>query len=110
MILPGLQISLDCLGERAAQLPKIKLSAPKEFIGRDTKNSMLSGVVNGFAALTDDLASRIKAKIGKRARVVGTGGNIDLIGRYCKSIDKIDKDLTLKGLDLISCNPNMVMS
>ena len=101
MILPGLQISLDCLGQRAALLPKIKLSAPQEFIGRDTNNSMLSGIVYGFAALTDDLIERIKAKIGRSSRVVGTGGNIDLIGSYCKSFNKIDKDLTLKGLNLL---------
>jgi type III pantothenate kinase len=101
MILPGLSISLDALSERTALLPKIKLAKPREFIGRDTKNSILSGIVYGFAALTDDLAVRIKNKIGKRAKVIGTGGNIGLIGKYCKRINKIDKDLTLKGLNLI---------
>lgn len=101
MILPGLEISLDTLFQRTALLPKIKLERPKEFIGKDTKNSMLSGVVYGFAALTDDLAKRIKNKIGKSAKVIGTGGNIGLIGKYCKRIDKVDKDLTLKGLNLI---------
>jgi len=101
MILPGLNISLDALNERTALLPKIKLERPKEFIGRDTKASMLSGVIYGFAALTDDLAVRIKKKIGRGALVVGTGGNIDLIAKYCKNMDKIDRDLTLKGLNLI---------
>jgi type III pantothenate kinase len=104
MILPGLRISLDALREKTALLPKINLSAPGEFIGRDTKSSMLSGLVYGFAALTDDLSKRIKEKIGRRAKVIGTGGNIGLIGRYCRSIDKIDKDLTLKGLNLIYNN------
>lgn len=104
MILPGLGISLDALNQRTALLPKIKLEEPKEFIGRDTKSSMLSGIVYGFAALTDDLVIRIKKKIGKEAKVIGTGGNIDLIGKYCKQIDKIDRDLTLKGLNLIYNN------
>lgn len=102
MILPGLEISLDCLSERTALLPKIKLAKPQEFIGRDTRNSMLSGIVYGFTALTDDLVIRIKKKIGKNAKVIGTGGNINLIGRYCKRMDKIDRDLTLKGLNLIA--------
>jgi type III pantothenate kinase len=101
MILPGLQISLDALGERAALLPKIKLTKPKEFIGRDTKSSMLSGIVYGFACLTDDLVMRIKDKIGKNAKVIGTGGNIGLIGKYCKKLNKIDKGLTLKGLNIL---------
>jgi type III pantothenate kinase len=101
MIVPGLQISLDVLRARTALLPKVNLTVPKEFIGRNTKNSMLSGIVYGFSALVDSLAERIKNKIGKNSLVIATGGNINLIGRYCKKIDRIDKDLTLKGLNLI---------
>lgn len=101
MILPGLELSLDALSARAALLPKVKLARPKEFIGRDTKSSMLSGVVYGFAALTDGLSQRIKKKIGDSAKVIGTGGNINLMAQYCQSLDKIDPDLTLKGLNLI---------
>lgn len=104
MILPGLEISLAALFDKTALLPRIKLERPKELIGRDTKNSMLSGVVHGFAALTDDLAERIKEKIGKHALVIGTGGNIKLIRKYCRQFDKIDRDLTLKGLNLIYRN------
>ena len=104
MIVPGLGISLDVLNQRTALLPRIKLETPREFIGRDTRSSMLSGIVYGFAALTDDLVLRIKKKIGKKAKVIGTGGNIDFIGRYCKRLDGIDKDLTLKGLNLMYRN------
>jgi len=105
MILPGLGISLDSLAEKTALLPRITLSRPREFIGRDTKNSMLSGIVYGFAAMTDDLANSIKRIIGRKAKVIGTGGNIGLMANYCRKIDKIDTDLTLKGLALI-CNRN----
>jgi len=104
MILPGLGISLDALHQRTALLPKIKLEKPREFIGRDTKNSILSGLIYGFAALTDGLTIKIKKNIVKNAKVVGTGGNINLIARFCKQIDKIDADLTLKGLNLIYNN------
>lgn len=99
MILPGLRISLEALSERTALLPKIKLENPKEFIGRSTKNSMLSGIVYGFACLTDDLVLRIKEKIGDDAKVIGTGGNIDLIGKYCRKLDCVARDLTLVGLE-----------
>lgn len=101
MILPGLEISLEALAQRTALLPKIKLARPREFIGRDTKNSMLSGIVYGLAALTDDFVERIKAQVGENAKVVATGGNVKLIGQYCKRIDKIDRDLTLKGLKML---------
>ena len=104
MILPGLAISLDALNQRTALLPKIKLNKPKGLIGRATKDSMLSGLVYGFAALSDELAKMIKNKIGKNALVIGTGGDINLIAQFCKRLDRIDRDLTLKGLNLIYKN------
>lgn len=104
MILPGLDISLQTLAEHAALLPRVKLKRPPEFIGRDTKSSMLSGIVYGFSGLTDDLVLRIKNKIGRNAKVIGTGGDIGLIGKYCRNIDQIDLNLTLKGLNLLQKN------
>jgi type III pantothenate kinase len=101
LILPGLSISLEALSQKTALLPKIKLAQPTELIGQDTQNSMLSGIIYGFAALTDELVQKIKKKIGDSAKVIGTGGNINLIAQYCKSFDKIDSDLTLKGLYMI---------
>lgn len=101
LILPGLQLSLNALHERTALLPKVRLNKPRDFIGKDTKNSMLCGIIYGFAGLSDDLSARIKLKIGRNAKVIGTGGNINLIKGYCRKLDIIDPDLTLKGLRLI---------
>lgn len=101
MILPGMGISLEALFRRTALLPAVKLAPPREFIGRETKTSILSGIVYGMAALADDLSQRIKTEIGASARIIGTGGNIGLLARYCNKIDAIDPDLTLKGLQLI---------
>ncbi|MCX5710342.1 MAG: type III pantothenate kinase [Candidatus Omnitrophica bacterium] len=98
MILPGLGISLDALYERTALLPKVKLTHPGKLIGRDTRSSILSGLVYGLAASIDELSRRIKQKIGRNALVIATGGNIGLIKRYCNSISEVDPDLTLKGL------------
>jgi len=101
MILPGLSLSLSALGQNTALLPKIKLSTPAEFIARDTKSSMLSGIVHGFAAITDDFARKIKEKIGRKAKVIITGGDARLMGRYCRQTYILDEDLTLKGLNLL---------
>jgi type III pantothenate kinase len=101
LILPGLGISLEALNQRTALLPKIKLEEPGMFIGRDTKNSMLSGIVYGFSALTDSLIARIKDKLGKKIKAIGTGGNINLIAKYCRRLDGKDIHLTLKGLNIL---------
>jgi type III pantothenate kinase len=104
MILPGLKISLEVLNQRTALLPKIKLNKPEELIGRDTKNSMLSGIVWGFAAMADELIKKLKRKLGKNAKAIGTGGDINLIAEFSTQLNKVDRNLTLKGLNLIYRN------
>jgi type III pantothenate kinase len=101
VILPGLQTSLNALAENTALLPQVSVCRPLSLIGRDTKESMLSGVINGFASLTDNLTAKLAAKIGKKSVVIGTGGHIYIIAPYCKSLTAIDQNLTLKGLALL---------
>ncbi len=101
LILPGIKMSLGALGDNTALLPQLSLSTPKKLIGIDTKSSMLSGVVFGAAALTKELINMIKRKTGKNTLVIGTGGNISLLKKYSGIKIKIDKELTLKGINLI---------
>ncbi|MFH0826978.1 MAG: type III pantothenate kinase [Candidatus Omnitrophota bacterium] len=101
LIVPGLKISLEALFQRTALLPQLGLGAPREFIGKDTKSSMLSGIVYGFASLTDQLLTQLKKDTGKGALALATGGDVSLMARYCRKIDRIDGTLTLKGLNLI---------
>jgi len=102
LILPGLETSLNCLAEKTALLPKIKLSRPpKDIIGKNTPESMLSGVIYGFACLTDEVIKKLKQKLGKTTLVIGTGGNIGFISRYSQEFNARDINLTLRGLNLI---------
>ncbi len=103
MILPGLQTSLNSLARETALLPKIKISKPpRDIIGKNTRNSMLSGVIYGFSSLTDGVINKLKHKLGKKTKIIGTGGNIELISKYCKVFSATDINLTLKGLNLIA--------
>jgi len=104
LIIPGMEISLKSLKEKTALLPSIKLCQPKILIARDTKNSILSGVVYGYSALCKEMVIRIKKYIGKKTLVLGTGGNISLIKKYSGIKIKIDKNLTLKGINLVYVN------
>ncbi len=101
MILAGIRTSLEALAQKTALLPKLSLENPKEFIGRNTKNSILSGTVYGFARLTDGLITQIKDSTGKDTRVIACGGDAEFINAYCRKIEKIDLNLTLKGINLI---------
>jgi len=101
LITPGMDMSLKALEEKTALLPKVKLTNPKTLIGKDTKSSILSGIVFGTAELCNGIIRRIKKVIGKASLVIGTGGNICRIKKYSKTDIKIDKNLTLKGIYLI---------
>ncbi|HPT38876.1 MAG TPA: type III pantothenate kinase [Candidatus Omnitrophota bacterium] len=101
LIVPGMRISLEALKEKTALLPQVELQPPKTLIGRDTKNSMLSGIIFGTAALSKEVTERIKRIIGKHLLVIGTGGNIALIKKYSGLKIKINPSLTLIGMELI---------
>lgn len=101
LILPGIGMSIDALNQRTALLPKINLNTPKEFIGKDTANSILSGIVYGFAAMVKQLNIELKKRLGKKTRIIATGGNARLMRKYCGNINQIDNLLTLKGINLI---------
>jgi type III pantothenate kinase len=101
LILPGIEMSLTGLYEKTALLPKVRLAATPDIIGRDTVNSIRGGILFGFGAMCDSLILRYRKLLGKDLKVIATGGNSKLIKRYAKSIQRVDEDLTLKGLMLI---------
>jgi type III pantothenate kinase len=102
VIAPGPGISLTALSEKTALLPKVNIRKPKGILGKNTKESMIIGVVHGFSSLCDGIVGKLKNQYCKDAKVVVTGGFSGLLGPYCKSADKIDPELTLKGLAIIS--------
>jgi type III pantothenate kinase len=101
IITPGINITLDALAEKTALLPKINLKKPKKLIGKDTKDSMRSGVINGLTCMCDGLVEKIIKERKIQPIVIATGGLADIFCPYSMHINKIDKDLTLKGLFLI---------
>ncbi|MEW6101460.1 MAG: pantothenate kinase, partial [Candidatus Omnitrophota bacterium] len=68
---------------------------------KNTRASILSGVVYGFASMVDGLAEKIKKELRADARVIITGADAQLIAKYCKTTAKVDENLTLKGLTLL---------
>ena len=102
VIAPGPGISLWALSEKTALLPKVIIKKPKGILGRETKESMLIGVIYGFSSLCDGIVGRLKKRYCRNAMVIATGGFSKLIGPYCETIDMIDPELTLKGLEIIS--------
>ena len=100
LIVPGIGIALEALSSRAALLPKIRLAPPKEFLGRDTISSMRSGIFFGYGALCDGIVRQMKDQWVPKAKVIATGGHSSLIAPFCRTLQVINPDLTLQGLEL----------
>lgn len=99
-IFPGLEISLDALFHRTAKLPKIDIEKMEKVIGETTMESIKSGVYFGFSGVVKEIVSKMKERIGRKTKVIGTGGYGSIFkGIGC--IDIFDPDLTLKGLKII---------
>ncbi|MBI2104644.1 MAG: type III pantothenate kinase [Candidatus Omnitrophica bacterium] len=98
VIAPGLDISLEALASRTALLPKVELKEPPELLGRDTANSIRSGVLYGCAALCDGLVGQLKRQYVPKATVVATGGASSLVAKHARSIDHLRPHLVLEGL------------
>lgn len=62
---PGIEISLDALAQRAAQLRKVELVRPRSAIGKNTVEALQSGALYGFAGQVDGLVRRISDELGE---------------------------------------------
>jgi type III pantothenate kinase len=100
---PGIEISVDALAARAAQLRKVELVRPARVIGKNTVECLQSGVVYGFAGQVDGLVKRITAELGGGgvAAVVATGGLAPVVLDDCETVTHHEPMLTLIGLRLI---------
>ena len=102
IIYPGLKISIDALVERTAKLPRIEITKPKNVIGKNTVQSMQSGLIHGYAGMVDSIIYKMINEMGsENISVVATGGLSTLISKESKTISHINRDLTLTGLKII---------
>lgn len=101
IIFPGVRVSLDALTSRTAQLPGISLDQPKNVIGKNTVDCMRSGMMYGTAAMLDGLIDRIEEELGHSSTLIATGGLAQFITPLCKHQIILEKNLLLKGLNLI---------
>jgi type III pantothenate kinase len=99
-IVPGIEISMDALFERAEALRRVELREPRHAVGRTTVEAMQSGAIYGYAALVDGLCRRIEAELGP-STIVTTGGLSALISPHAQVVAHVEPWLTLHGLRLI---------
>ena len=95
----GVGLAGDALAANTAMLRRVDLAPPERAIGKNTADSIASGLVFGFAGLVEAMARRFREEMGAPdAKVVGTGGLVPLIATETDVFDVVDPDLTLRGL------------
>jgi len=101
-IAPGIHISSEALFKRAARLYRVEIAKPERIIGKNTAESMKSGIYFGYIGLVENIVDKMKEEMGGgRIFTVATGGLAPLICSGTKKIDAVDLMLTLDGLKLI---------
>lgn len=101
-IAPGIKISSEALFQRASKLPRVELVKPGSTICKSTVSAMQSGIIYGYVGLVDKIIEMMKKELGNDdIKVIATGGLATLIASETKSIDNVDRFLTLEGLRII---------
>ncbi len=102
IITAGMKIQAEALSSKTSKLPKLNIEAPKDAIGKNTIDAMLSGIVRGHAAMIDGLILDCEKELGEKATIIATGGYSAVICNYLKrKFDYINPDLTLIGAKIL---------
>jgi len=103
-IAPGIDISLEALGRRGAQLRKVELVRPRSVIAKNTVEALQSGMVFGVASQVEGIVARMIDELGADpadVTVIATGYLAPLVVEECRSFTHHDPWLTLRGLELV---------
>jgi len=101
VICPGIGISLEALFFFASKLPRIEVAKPRGVVGKNTVESMQSGILYGYTGLVDGIVKRIWNEYGRKMKTIATGGLCEMIAAESETIDEVDQSLTLHGLRLL---------
>jgi type III pantothenate kinase len=100
-IAPGLRTGAERLFERTARLPRVPLVEPDRVIGRNTRACLQSGIFWGAVDAVDGMVHRIRSEWARPdAVVVATGGLAPQVGPRCRTVQRVEPDLTLHGIRL----------
>lgn len=99
IIAPGLKMQTTALYSLTAKLPEITIKKPRTVIGSDTVEEILSGIVNGHAAMVSEMINACENEIGYKLKTVAAGGFAELMSSVVKrKFDFVNPALTSFGL------------
>ena len=100
-IAPGIQTGAEALFARTARLPRVEMVRPSRAIGTNTIAAMQSGIIFGYVSLIEGMVARIQKELPEKAKVILTGGFLDIIAKETSVIDVVNPNLVFVGLRLV---------
>lgn len=103
-ITPGIEISLEALERRGAQLRMVELVRPRGAIGKNTVEALQSGMVFGVASQVEGMVERLLGALGaspEEAQIIATGYLAPLVIDECRCFTAHSPWLTLRGLEMV---------
>jgi type III pantothenate kinase len=100
-IAPGFQTGAEALFARTAMLTRVNLVKPGKAIGTNTVAAMQSGIVFGYISLIEGMVNRIQKELPEKAKVILTGGFVDVFENETSVVDVVNRNLILIGLKLV---------
>ena len=98
-IAPGPQMAAEVLYQRTAKLPLLGgFRRPARAIGKNTQDSLASGLFHGYVGLTRGIIKSLRGEMGGKPLVLATGGLAELLAPAVPEISLVVPDLTLEGL------------
>ncbi len=102
IICPGLQSSLQGLAKSASKISEVELRWPESVVGKTTESALRTGILQGTVGQVEYLLQKVFAeKPMKKPVVLATGGLATLIQGHAPSIQRVEPDLTLMGLNFL---------
>lgn len=98
LIFPGIETSLKCLFSKTAKLPKVNFEKTPSIIGKNTVNSIQSGLYYGYLSLVEGVINKIENSENQKFNIVITGGNSFILVSDLKRKFIFEPKLPLKGL------------
>lgn len=102
-IAPGIEVSLEALGQVGAQLRRVELVPPRSVIAKNTVEALQSGAIYGFSGQVDAIVSRMCAELGiglPSMPVIATGSLAPIVLGEATTLTHHEPWLTLIGLSL----------
>lgn len=97
-ISPGIRLRYEALHNFTAKLPLLTKTAPQDFIGNATDESIHSGVVNGLVHEIDGFISQYHARYPNFI-IILTGGDADFLAKRLKNTIFAHSNFLLESLN-----------